>query len=228
MSSSNVDCTGAKRKGSGRQQGRRAETWLLARGRSVPDALSQAPHWVRDEFDDTWAATKAMALQVRWLPAALWDYLSSLDGGFVAICTGKSYYAPGAVNLRNELLRNVAFVAVEDLALDNDRPLHVMGHLIDHYLGCGGEDGGLWLSEGGGVDALWQAAGQRLSGLFTLGYAVDEIAQSNVRDYFAQSLALYCRDRDRLNVADPRIDKWLRSTLWSTDFWRPVRSGEAQ
>jgi hypothetical protein len=227
MSYSQVERRNTRQEGSDGQPGRRAQAWLLARGRSVPDVLSQAPSWVRDSFDQAWAATKAMARQLRCLPPDLWGYLLRTDGGFVAICTGDSHYAPGAVTLRNELLRNVAFVAVEDLALDNDRPLHVMGHLIDHYLGCGGEYGGQWLSGGGGVSALWQEAGQRLSGLFALGYGVDEIAQSNVRDYFAQSLALYCRDRERLNIADPRIDKWLRSTLWSPDFWRPTRSGEA-
>jgi hypothetical protein len=124
-------------------------------------------------------------------------------------------------------LRNVAFVAVEDLAHDNERPIHVIGHLIDHALGCGGEDAGLWLSEGEGVNTLWREAGQRLSQLYALGYGVDEIAQSGVRDYFAQSLAFFCRDRERLNVADPRIVKWLRSTLWSASFWRPVVAGKA-
>jgi hypothetical protein len=105
--------------------------------------------------------------------------------------------------------------------------MHVIGHLIDHALGCGGEDAGPWLSEGGGVNSLWSQAGRRLSRLFTLDYGADEIARSGVRDYFAQSLALYCRDRERLNVADPCIDKWLRSTLWSAGFWRPAATGKA-
>jgi hypothetical protein len=63
-------------------------------------------------------------------------------------------------------------------------------------------------------------AGERLPRLFALGYGVDEVAQADVRDYFAQSLAIYCQDRKRLNVADPQIVKWFRSTLWSDGFWR--------
>jgi hypothetical protein len=55
--------------------------------------------------------------------------------------------------------------------------------------------------------------------LFPLGYGLDEVALSGPRNYFAQSLAFYCRDRQRLNVADPQIDKWLRSTLWQAGFW---------
>jgi hypothetical protein len=113
----------------------------------------------------------------------------------------------------------VAYVSVEDLALGNERPAHVLGHLLDHHLGCGGDVNGLWLSDGGGISARWREAGQRLAALFALGYGVDAVAQSNVREYFAQSLALYGRERQRLNVADPQICKWLRSTLWDETFW---------
>ncbi|MFN2225270.1 MAG: hypothetical protein ACK2UY_03165, partial [Anaerolineae bacterium] len=56
--------------------------------------------------------------------------------------------------------------------------------------------------------------------LFALGYGVDEVARASVRNYFARSLAWYCRDREGLNVADPQIDKWFRTTLWSEAFWR--------
>jgi hypothetical protein len=117
-------------------------------------------------------------------------------------------------------VENVAFVSVQDLSLNNERPLHVIGHLIDHHLGCGGDAQGPWLSEGGGGIPLWQEAGARLGSLFALGYGIDEVARSNVRDYLAQSLALYCRDRQRLSVADPQVTKWLRSTLWNDAFWR--------
>jgi hypothetical protein len=121
-------------------------------------------------------------------------------------------------------VRNVAFVSVEDLALDNERPLHVIGHLIDHHLGCGGKPDAPWLTGGGGLSPDVKAAGARLAGLFALGYAVDEVASSNVRDYFAQSLALYCRDRQRLNTGDPQIYKWFRSTLWDQAFWQSPKS----
>jgi len=131
-----------------------------------------------------------------------------------------SSYQPGPATLRGQAVENVAFVSVQDLSLNNERPLHVIGHLIDHHLGCGGDAQGPWLSEGGGGIPLWQEAGARLGSLFALGYGIDEVARSNVRDYLAQSLALYCRDRQRLSVADPQVTKWLRSTLWNDAFWR--------
>jgi hypothetical protein len=117
-------------------------------------------------------------------------------------------------------VQNVAYVSVEDLALENERPLHVLAHLIDHQIGAAGEPDSVWLSEGGGPSPGWRQAGARLSQLFALGYAVDEVAGSNLRDYFAQSLATYCREPRRLNVADPQIYKWFRSTVWNEAFWQ--------
>jgi hypothetical protein len=161
----------------------------------------------------------AMARQLQPLPAALWDYLLSWDRGFVLVSTQPSTYTPGPATIRHQRVSNVAYVSVEDLASDNEQSLHVLGHLIDHHLGCEGDPHGTWLSGGGGVLDPWREASQRLSRLYALGYAADEIAQASVRDYFAQSLALRCRDRQRLNVADPQIDKWFSSTLWNEAFW---------
>ena len=186
----------------------------------MPDLLTRSSPRVRGVFDHAWAPIKILAQQVGCLPVALWEYLLSCTGGFVTICGGESRYVPGPATIRRQRVHNVAFVSVSDLAGDNEQPLHVLGHLIDHYLGCGGEANGDWLSEGGGVTPAWQQAGARLPRLFALGYGVDEIAESGVRDYFAQSLAIYCGDRRRLNVADPQIYRWFRSTLWNEAFWR--------
>ena len=198
---------------------RRAYAWLRARARPAPNLLSQAPPWIRGVFDHSWAPVKALARQLDCLPRALWDYLLDCEGGYVSLYGGASTYTPGPATLRRQAVQNVAYVSIEDLASENERPLHVVAHLADHYLGCGGSPGGAWLSDGGGVAPRWQQAGARLARLFQLGYGVDEIAQANARDYFAQSLALYCRDRKLLNVADPQIDKWFRSTLWDEAFW---------
>jgi len=188
----------------------------------MPGLLIQSPAWVRAVFDHAWAARQALAQHVQDLPSALWGFLLGCPGGLVAITTDESHYVPGPVTIRHQPLQNVAFVSVQDLGQQNERPLHVIGHLIDHHLGCGGDAEGPWLSEGGGVAAGWREAGARLPALFALGYGLDEVARSSVRDYFAQSLAFYCRDRQRLNVADPQIDKWFRTILWNEAFWRAM------
>jgi hypothetical protein len=169
---------------------------------------------------------ETLAQHLQPLPSTLWDYLSGCTGGFAAISTGESRYVPGPATLGKQHVCNVALLSIEDLARDNERPLHVIGHLVDHYLGCRGAANGSWLSEGGGLTSDWREAGNRLRQLFDLGYGVDKEALANTRDYFAQSLAIYCRDRRRLNVADPRIYKWLRSTLWNPTFWRVLERQE--
>ena len=50
----------------------------------------------------------------------------------------------------------------------------------------------------------------------------DEAAAASVRDYFARSLAWYCRRPRDLNVADPNIWKWFRATLWNRGLWRTL------
>ena len=196
------------------------QTWLHTRARLMPDLLSQSPPWVRGVFDHSWAPMRALARQVNLLPSHIWRKLQAWESGYAAICTGDSEYVPGPASIRHQRLANIAFVSIEDLAVDNERPLHVLGHLIDHQLGCGGDSQGRWLSDGGGASDHWRRAGQRLPELFALGHAVDQVAQSSVRDYFAQSLALFCREPQRLNVADPLIHKWFRSTLWDKALWQ--------
>jgi hypothetical protein len=210
-----------------RSESRRyARAWLRARARLAPRLLIQSPSWVRGIFDRTWAPMEALAQQIAPLPPLLWRYLLNRSGSFVSIYTGDSRYVPGPGTVRGRPVQNVAFVSVEDLAKRNERPLHVIGHLIDHYLGCGGIPDGSWLSEGNGIIPDWQQAGTRLLRLFDLGYGVDAVAQADVRDYFAQSLAVYCLDRQRLNVADPQIYRWFRSTLWDESFWQAKEEGE--
>lgn len=190
----------------------------------MPRLLIEAPPWVRGVFDHAWAPMQALGRQLEFLPVDLWDYLlgCSDPGGYLVIGAGESRYVPGPALIRQQQLLNVGWVAVEDLAADNEEPLTVVGHLIDHYLGCAGDAQGPWLSDpsGGGARPRWQEAGARLARLFALGYAADPRARSDVRDYFARSLALYCRDPQRLNVIDPQIDKWFRSTLWTKAFWQ--------
>lgn len=201
--------------------------WMLERVRLVPGLLVGSAPWVRRVFDHAWAPMQALEEHIRRLPPALLDHLLCHGGGFVAITREESQYVPGPATLRGTAVENVAYLSVQELIHNTERPLHVIGHLIDHYLGCGGASEGRWLSEGGGTTAVWEEVGERLHRLFALGYGVDEVAQSSVRDYFAQSLAHYCWDRQGLSVADPQIAKWMRSTLWSQAFWRAVVRHEA-
>lgn len=207
--------------GRGRITGQTPWAWLRARARLAPNLLAQSPPWVRDVFAHSWAPMSALCRLLIPLPAGLWQRLLACEGGYLAICNGPTRYEPGPGQIRGQPVANIAFVSIQDLALGGEQPLHVVGHLVDHHLGNGGAVEGAWLSEGGGLHPRWQEAGARLSGLFALGYGIDAVARSSLRDYFAQSLALYCCDRKQLNVADPQVYRWLRATLWDESFWQP-------
>ena len=150
-------------------QGQDAQAWLQARARLMPNLLPQSPLWVRSVFEHPWAPMKALAEAIRPLPIGLWPFLLGCEGGMVAICPGESRYTPGPGTIGRLQVRNVAFISVQDLAQDNEVPLQILGHLIDHYIGCGGQADGEWLSAGGGLTPRWQEAGQRLPQMFALG-----------------------------------------------------------
>ncbi len=210
--------------GAGRPICDAAADWLRARARLMPGALDAITGPARGEYAHEWAPVQVLGRLVACLPSGLWDALLRWESGYAVMIAGDSRYEPGQFDFRGRSLRGVALVSLVDLAGEAPgRALHVMAHLVDHHLGCGGEAEGAWLSEGGGMVPAWREAGQRLAPLFALGYGLDETARSGIRDYFAQSLAAYCRERRALSVADPQIAKWFRTTLWSPRFWEGVR-----
>jgi len=211
--------TGTERGVTGSRQPSPLLAWLHSRVRLAPRLLTQVPAPIRRAFRHDWAPVEALLVHARLLPSGLWPFLLSCTGGFVLISPDESRYLAGESEIRGRPVQNVAIVSVQDLAADNERPLHVLGHLVDHYLGCGGRPDGLWLSAGGGLRPRWQQAGARLADLYALGYGIDATASAGVQDYLAQSLAVYCRDRRRLNVADPQIEKWLHNSLFDGGFW---------
>ncbi len=194
--------------------------WLRARARVEAGAMARTSPEVQRAFEHAWAPVRELGRQLRRLPPELWPYLLSCPGGFVVLGAGESRYEPGPAAFQGRTLQNVAYLSLPDVAGENDRPLHGVGPLIDHYLGCPGNPEGPWFSEGGGTRLHWGEAGARLAALYALGYGVDEVARAGLRDYFAQSLALYCRDRRRLTTADPQVTRWLRATLWNAAFWK--------
>ena len=197
---------------------------LRARARLMPGALDEIAEPARGEFAHEWAPVQLLGRRMACLPAGLWEALLRWESGYSVLIVGESRYEPGQFDFRGRTLHGVALISLEDLAgRAPGRVLHAMAHLVDHHLGCGGRPEGDWLSEGGGMTDEWREAGLQLMRLFALGYGYDVVAQSGARDYFAQSLAAYCRERRALNVADPQVVRWFRTTLWSPRFWERDR-----
>jgi hypothetical protein len=186
----------------------------------APRALDLASAPVQQRFPHLWAPLEALAGKLQPLPVGLVRFWLEQPGGHVVITHLSSYYDPGDWLLKGNLLRNIAYVGLSDLAGGSLEALVPVGHLLDHLLGNGGQPEGLWLSEGGGADPVLQKVGTRFAELFPLGHGFDMLAHHDRRSYFARSLALYLHDRRALNVADPLIERLLRTTLFSAAFWR--------
>jgi hypothetical protein len=161
--------------------------------------------------------------KLRALPTGLVSVWLNQPNGHVVITHLPSRYEPGEQLLKRQLLRNVAYVGMSDLAQDSLEALVPVGHLLDHLLGSGGAADGPWLSEGGGVNAALRELAEEVVELFPLGYGFDEAACRDARSYFARCFALYFHNRRALNVADPLMEKLMRTSLLSETFWRSRR-----
>jgi hypothetical protein len=199
-----------------------AEHWdRLSRDRLhvAPRAVELASAAARRCYRHIWAPIDDLLSRLAPLPSGLIRLWLGCPGGHIVLTHLPSRYEPGEKTLKRNPLRNVALVCVSDLAEPPLEALVPVGHLLDHLLGCGGEEHGTWLSEGGGCGPALRDVGQRILSLFSLGYGFDAAACQDPRDYFARSLALYLLDRCGLSVADPQMERLLRSSLLSEAFW---------
>jgi len=185
----------------------------------APRALELSSQAAQQRFTHIWAPLEELLTRLQPLPEGLVRFWLKQPGGHVVITHLPSRYDAGEHLLKRLVLRNVAHIAVSDLALDSLEALVPAGYLLDHLLGSAGAEGGLWLSDGGGVNPALREVGARVVELFPLGYGFDEAACTDPHAYFARSLALYLHDRRALNVADPLMERLLRSTLLSDAFW---------
>ena len=186
----------------------------------APRALELSSPVAQQRFRHTWAPLDDLVAKLQTLPTGLVRFWLRQPAGHVVITHLSSRYEPGEQRVKRQVLRNVAYVGIADLAQDSLEALVPIGHLLDHLLGSSGTAEGRWLSEGGGGSQALREVGARVVKLFPLGYGFDEAACGDVRAYFARSLALYLLDRRALNVADPLIEKLLRTALLSDAFWR--------
>jgi len=186
----------------------------------TPRLLERCSRHITQQFDSLWAPVEELARRLHHLPTSLVRFVTHTPRGHIVITPGAPGYEAGVHLLRGRKLEAVAFVSLTDLVEDPLHALHVVGHLLDHLLGCRGAPAGRWLSDGHGLNPSWAEIGQRIPSLYDLGYAVDKIAAAGPRQYFARSVAWYICDRRQLNVADPQIERLLRRTIFDEDFCR--------
>jgi hypothetical protein len=151
-------------------------------------------------------------------PAELPAFWAQHSRGHVVIGNHPQGYLPGPQQVGRQLLDGVAWVPAAFL-LASPYLAEPIANLLDHLLGCDGDPGGTWLSDGAGRSPLWHEVGQRLQRQFHLGYA-PEGARRHPHSYFAWGLATYLEDRLALSVSDPGLERLLSTTLFAPAFWR--------
>jgi hypothetical protein len=186
----------------------------------APRAFDLSPSQVQQRYRSAWAPLVDLLGKLRPSPDGLLRFWLCQPGGHVVITHLGSRYEEGERDLKSGPIHNVAYAGLTDLAAGSLEALVPVGRMLDHLLGSGGATDGPWLSEGGGVSSALEGVGSQIVRLFPLGYGFDALACHDVRSYFSRSLAMYVQDRRALNVADPHVERLLRTTLFSAAFWR--------
>lgn len=168
-----------------------------------------------------WTPARMLADRLAIFPEELLRWWLQQPTGHLVIGGKISRYVPGEQTVGRRALVNVAWIAPVDILRQRREALMAIASLLDHLLGCRGELGGTWLSEGGGYHPLWAEVGQRILKLHGLSYAPEPYSETP-QAYFAWGVALYCTQRRELNLIDPLLERLLRETVMSPSFWRRV------
>ncbi len=155
-------------------------------------------------------------------PVELLHFWAGHPRGHALINPLRHGYAPGVQPVGRRAFDGVAWVSAKRLLAEPGLASPLAG-LLDHLLGSDGEPGGPSLSDGAGRSAAWMEVGQRLQRQFSLGYAPPEAAATADR-YFAWGLHAFLADAPGLSVADPGLERLLRTTLFDSTFWQRSQS----
>jgi hypothetical protein len=182
-------------------------------------ALAESPPAVQRRFAHAWAPVDLLGERLVPWPGGLLAFWLAAPAGHIVLTAGPSTYVPGPVPLRAQAwhdreLQAVARISLADLLDDPRATLGILAHLVDHLLGSQGAAGAPWLSDGAGATPPLQAVGERFAALARLGYGPTE-----PHAYFAWAFGGYWLDRRALNVADPNVERLLRTTLADEAFW---------
>ncbi len=155
-------------------------------------------------------------------PAELLRFWLDHPRGHAVVNPLRHGYVPGVQAVGRRQRDGVAWITAARL-LAQPGLAEPLAALLDHLLGSDGQPDGPRLSEGAGRSAAWAEVGQRLQRQFNLGYAPPEAAVSSDR-YFAWGIRTYLADPSGLTVADPGLERLLRTTLFDSRFWQRSQS----
>ena len=202
------------------------EPWRLLQQRKchLGKGLSKSlPPAVYRSLKSLWEPVLVFVDMLSPLPGPLVELWAMVPNGHLLFSAGPSAYKPEAVAVGDRTLVAVATIGIQQLMNGEIEPLIATGRLIDHLLGSYCEPGRPKLTDGSSVlgDKV-SAIGLEIQELWELGYG-PEWVENTPADYFAWGFAEFIRDRKRLNVVDPLLEKLFRHKLFSVQFWETFR-----
>lgn len=171
-------------------------------------------------FTTLWGGGIYLVSLLGGLPGPLLTWWAAQPAGHILLTDGEAGYALGELAVGDLALRDVSRIPLDRLIQDPLAGLALAVQPLDHLLGCGGDEAGRWLSDGGGITPAWQEIGRQIHSLFGLGYGLTEAAQKSPQAYLAQGLVLALHQPRRLNTQDPKLDRLLRGSLLNEGFCR--------
>lgn len=192
-------------------------TLLRAKVHIRPRTLAALPTAQSQRLRSPFELGRLLLRPLSGTPADLPTFWAHHPRGHAVIGNHSQRYQAGPQQVGRQVLDDVAWVSAASILASSTLAAPV-GNLLDHLLGCDGEPGGAWLSDGGGRSPLWQDVGHRLHRQFHLGYAPAG-ARGNPHDYFAWGLAAYLHDHLALSTVDPGLERLLTTTLFAPGFW---------
>ncbi len=174
--------------------------------------LARAPEEVRSRFATPGQVMQATLAYLRPLPPALIARWLAQEGGHIVIDHARHGFDQGPCAFRGRELSQVAWIRIDLLVADPITYLHPVGKLLAHILG--------WTSSPQPRTQAWRDLVQGVRRGFNAGYGRDQAARSSPIDYLAEGIAWYLVDRRAFNVADPRLEKLLRATVFNPSWYR--------
>ncbi|MBX2998436.1 MAG: hypothetical protein KF893_07980 [Caldilineaceae bacterium] len=187
------------------------------------DALARSRGDVQERLPSSWRAAVEIVHHLGGLPEDAFLWWAEQPAGHILLTAGESGYSADPLEHAGNVLTGVASIPLRQILYEPEQATIRALLPLDHLLGCGGDVQDRWLSEGEGIHPRWARIGAQIADLFTLGYGLSEAGREDPHHYLAEGLWTAIHDRRRLNLADPKLDRLLRSSLLSPPFWRKFR-----
>ncbi len=190
----------------------RSDDSLLLRVHVTPDAVTHSSREVRARFETGVQALKATLAMLEPLPKALVSRWLRTDDGHVIINASQHAFTWEKTDFRGRSWYGVAWVRLSWLLQDPIRYLTPIGILIAHKIG--------WEQTPQPQNQPWRDFVQGVLAGFKAGYGRSPSSQHHPIHYLAEGIAWHLVDSRQFNIENPQLQKLLRRTVFSEDWYR--------